>query len=264
MSILTGIGDLVDDWLKIEPKGKPPCYRHRSAAIELTGRDIPITGTPAFLEASYTQIHNNWLAAIDAGYSKPSRENWRWKRHLNLSPASKSPELRLERSIVSVCGDDWSNQVPTASGLVGARVDKRAAIDLVHRQDPTSYALIELKVDSDNPLFAAIEILIYGLLFVWSRNNLERLGYDAQAQPILAATAVSLNVLAPESYYRGYDLTILGSALNSSLAEFGERKTVGLGFAFGQLGASYAADSAPEHIESAVSNRVPVWVTSGS
>ena len=260
MSILTGIGNLVDDWLKIEPKGQPPHYRHRSAALELTRRNAPITETRAFLEASYTQIDNNWLAAIDAGYSNPSRENWRWKRHPDLSPENKSPEIRLERSIVSVCGDHWSNQMPTASGLVSAAADKRAAVDLVYREDPSTYSLIELKVNSDNPLFAAIEILMYGLLFVWSRNNQEGLGYQVQVQPVLAATSVRLSVLAPITYYRDYDLTTLSSTLNSGLVEFGERNAVPLGFEFCQLGTGYAANSKPERIRSAIGNRHPIWV----
>jgi len=232
MSILAGIGSLVDDWLEINPKGKPPFYRHRSAALDLSRRKAPITGTRDFLEASYAQIHNNWLAAIEGGYSKPSKENWRWKRHLELSPENTSPELKLERSIVNACGDDWSNQMPTASGLVGPAADKRAAVDLVHREDPTTYSLIELKVDSDNPLFAAIEILMYGLLFVWSRNNQDRLGYDVEIQPVLAAENLTLAVLAPGDYYREVELKNLVSVLDDGLAEFGRQYGLVLGLQF--------------------------------
>ena len=232
MSILADIGSLVDEWLQIEPKGKPPCYRHRSAALDLSRRKAPITGTWDFLEASYAKIHNNWLTAIEAGYSNPSKENWRWKRHLELSPENTSPEVRLERSIVNACGDDWSNQMPTASGLVGPAADKRAAVDLVHRDEPTTYSLIELKVDSDNPLFAAIEILMHGLLFVWSRNNRDRLGYDVKKQPVLVAENLTLAVLAPSDYYREFELKNLVSALDDGLAEFGRQHGLVLGFQF--------------------------------
>lgn len=260
MSILAGIGNLVDDWLRIEPEGKAPYYRHRSAALELSRRNELITGTDAFLSASYARIQSNWLAAIDAGYSNPSRENWRWKRHLDLSPSNQSPELMLERAIVSACGGNWSNQMPTASGLVGPAADKRAAVDLVYRVDPSTYSLIELKVDSDNPLFAAIEILMYGLLFVWSRNNQQKLGYDVQVQPVLAASSVTLGVLAPKSYYSDYDLTTMNSALNSGLVKFGERRDVTLGFEFCELGADYEADLELESVRSAIASRRPVWV----
>ncbi len=259
MSILSGIEIHVDDWLKTAPKGKPPYYRHRAAANELTRRSAAITGTLEFLDTCYSQIHQNWLDAIDAGYSKPSRENWRWKRHLNLSPQNKSPELKLERAIVNACGENWSNQMPTASGLVGPAANKRAAVDLVYLHDSTTYSLIELKVESDNPLFAAIEILIYGLLLVWSRNNREKLGYDVQAQPILAANKVTLVVLAPNVYYDKFDLTNLNSALNNGLDLFGRQNDMKLCFEFRHLGTDYQPSLEPESIRSAIAAGSRIW-----
>jgi len=259
MSILSGIENHVDEWLKTAPKGKPPYYRHRTAANELTRRNTAITGTSEFLDTCYSQIHNNWLEAIDAGYSKPSRENWRWKRHLNLSPQNKSPELRLERAIVNACGENWSNQMPTASGLVGPAADKRAAVDLVYRHDSETYSLIELKVNGDNPLFAAIEILIYGLLLVWSRNNQHELGYDVQAQPVLAANNVTFGVLAPSNYYNDFDLTNFASTLNSSLDQFGQQNKMTLGFEFRHLGPEISHNSKPECIRSAIASGSRIW-----
>jgi hypothetical protein len=131
MSILNGIGHFVDDWLNLEPEGTQPYYHHRTAANSLTRRDTPITGTREFLDASYAQIHSNWLAAIAVDHRTPSKENWRWNQHLELGPGNKSAELLLERAIVNACGENWSNQMPTASGLVGPAAGKRAAVDLV-------------------------------------------------------------------------------------------------------------------------------------
>ena len=259
MSILTGIDDLVDDWLNIEAKGKPPHYRHRAAANELTRREVPITGTQAFLEASYARIHANWLAAIDAGYTNPSKENWRWKRHQSLGTDNRSPELKLERAIVNACGENWSNQMPTASGLTGPAADKRAAVDLVLREDPTSYSLVELKVNSDTPLFAAVEIMKYGLLLLWSKNNQDVLGYEQKRQPILAAKTVTLGVLAPADYYSNFDLTRLASVLDSGLDEFGEQHGVSLRFEFCQLGADYSPALEPEDVQSAIGGRSRIW-----
>lgn len=243
MSILAGIGSLVDEWLQIEPKGKPPFYRHRSAALDLSRRNAPVRNAREFLEASYDLIHNNWLAAIEAGYSNPSKENWRWKRHLELSSENTSPELNLERAIVNAGGDDWSNQMPTASGLVGPAADKRAAVDLVYRESPTTYSLIELKVDTNNPLFAAIEVLMYGLLFVWSRNNQDRLGYNVKIQPVLAAENINLAVLAPGDYYREFEPTNLVSALDNGLAEFGRQNGLAASFRFRDLGEDFTPGS---------------------
>lgn len=261
MRIRNGLEGLVDEWLQVEPKGKPPHYRHRAAANELTRRTIPIAGTRAFLDAAYTQIHQNWLDAIKAGYTKPSKENWRWKRHLNMSPKNNSPETKLERAIIDACGDNWSNQIPVASGLVGQNADRRVAIDLAHREDPTTFSLIELKVASDNPLFATIEILMYGLVFVWSKNNREKLGYDLRTQPVLAADNVTLGVLAPASYYDRFDLTELATALNNALGEFGVQNDIALRFEFCELGADYAEDSESECVRSAISGRRRVWVS---
>lgn len=259
MSILAGIDKLVDSWLNIEPKGQSPHYQHRAAAKELTHRDEPITGTLAFLEASHAQIHANWLAAIDAGYTNPSKENWRWKRHLNLGTNNSSPELMLERAIVNACGDNWSNQMPTASGLTGPTTDRRAAVDLISREDPTTYSLVELKVNSDTPLFAAVEIVKYGLLFVWSKVNQDVLGYEQKLQPILAANTITLSVLAPADYYSNFDLTNMASVLDSGLVEFGEQHGVSLRFEFCQLGADYAPELEVDSVRSAIVDRCRIW-----
>ena len=261
MRIRNGLEGLVDEWLQVEPKGKPPHYRYRAAANELTRRTMPIAGTRAFLDAAYAQIHQNWLDAIDAGYTNPSKENWRWKRNLNMSPKNKSPETKLEKAVIDACGDNWSNQIPVGSGLVGPNADRRVAIDLAHRKDPSTFSLIELKVASDNPLFAAIEILMYGLVFVWSKSNQEKLGYDLKTQPVLAANDITLAVLAPGSYYDGCDLTELGSALNNALGEFGAQYGLALRFEFCELGEDYAEDSGSECVRSAISGRRRVWVS---
>ena len=260
MSILAGIGNLVDQWLRIAPNGKPPYYRHKTAANDLSLRREPITGTSEFLQASYSKIHKNWLTARkNTGYFNPSKENWRWKRHLELSDANKSPELRLERAIVTACGENWSNQMPTASGLVGHAIDKRAAVDLVCRESATSYSLMELKVDSNTPLFAAIEILMYGLLLVWSKEHVEELDYNVQKQPVLGATTVMLGTLAPARYYSNYNLKNLGNALSNGLLEFGENFGLSLNFEFSKFGPAYNGGLDPDSVLTAVETRRPVF-----
>jgi len=258
MSILAGIGNLVDKWLVIAPKGQPPYYRHKTAANEISCRKVPITETREFLQASYSKINRNWLIARDNGYFNPSKENWRWKRHLELSNANQSPELRLERAIVAACGESWSNQMPTASGLVGPAVDKRAAVDLVCRESSSRYSLVELKVGSDNPLFAAIEILMYGLLLVWSKEHVEELRYDIQKQPVLGATTITLSTLAPARYYSNYNLRELGNSITNGLVEFGENFGLELNFEFSKFGPAYDGGLDPQRILTAVQTRSPV------
>ena len=62
-----------------------------------------------------------------------------------------SPEVMLERSIVRAASDNWANQVPTSSGLIGPHADKVRNIDLVQRLDENHFSFIELKVASNNP-----------------------------------------------------------------------------------------------------------------
>lgn len=102
MSVLRGVDNLVDDWLDLDPVGKPPFYRHRTAANTLSKRIARIEGAGKFLQACYQQIHLNWQVAAEAGRSRSSSENWRWKRHLELGAANMSPELLLERMIVNL------------------------------------------------------------------------------------------------------------------------------------------------------------------
>jgi len=236
MKILEGIDDLVIEWLAIERKGKPPHYQHVTTAIELSRRKEPLTGTAEFLEACYAKIHSNWRTACETGQWKRSRENWRWEARPDIPKENKRPEVTLERTIVRNNIESWSNQMPTASGLAGSYAGKTANVDLVRRDGPDAYSFIELKVERDTPLFAAIEILKYGLLFVWSKNNYEKLGYDLDEQPVLAADIVTLRVLAPASYYARYNVTNLAVALQDGLIHFKQRRKLTLGFEFDQLG----------------------------
>jgi len=107
----------------------------------------------------------------------------------------------------------------------------RRAIDLGHDRGDGVFEFIELKYGSakrnfgsDHPLYAAFEILKYGLLFAHARNN--QLIEDAK--PLSKATTIHLQVLAPAGYYefrtRGRDgeeafnLRWLESAINNGLA----------------------------------------------
>lgn len=112
----------------------------------------------------------------------------------------------MERTIAGLGLEGWANHVPSASGLMGNPwADKQRAIDLVGHRDGEAYDFIELKVvrkkTSDTPLHAAIEILIHGALYVFSRLYIEELGYDRreeEGKELLQATKVNLCVLAPD------------------------------------------------------------------
>ena len=100
---------------------------------------------------------------------------------------------------------EWHNQIPVASGLVDDKKHKRTAVDLVRMDgDAAELAeLIELKWESDTPLFALFEVLLYGLALLLSRRNAKKFGY--RGLPLIEAPVVRLAVLAPSQYYQYYD-----------------------------------------------------------
>src|SRR5439155_27065536 len=100
-----------------------------------------------------------------------SRSNWLWRSE-GTSHSRERAEVRLERAIVERGGaTNWSFQMSTMSGIFEERTHQRRAIDLVHRISPDEYALIELKISSNNPAFAAFEILGYGLAYCQARRH---------------------------------------------------------------------------------------------
>ena len=247
-SILSDVYQLADTWLELSFEAKhKPLYQHRTAALSLKDR-ATIPSSKHFLLATYKQIDNNWNDAVKAGSYSPSRENWRFKPRPDISPKNTSPEVRLERAIVSVANNHWANQIPTSSGLVGPQSDKVRNIDLVYRDDNQNFTLIELKVKSNTPLFAAIEILTYGLLFAWSRNNADHLSYDSSVQPLLAAKSINLCVLAPKEYYKDFKLKKLGESINLGLSEAKGIFGIPYTFEFTQFPKPLKSDDSPEQL----------------
>lgn len=138
------------------------------------------------------------LVAANRTGRRPSDQNWRIARRTSISHRNRSPEVLLERAIANLAErgvlDDWYNQIPVASGLVNAYADKRAAVDLMCYRGRRA-ELVELKWKSDQPAFAAFEILRYGLAFLYAYVNQRELGY--QDNPLMGLEEVELRVLAP-------------------------------------------------------------------
>ncbi len=87
--------------------------------------------------------------------------------------------------------------------------DTHCNIDLIQQIECGHYEFLELKCDSskppykrnaNNPLFAAREILGYGLIYLLSREYRTTLGYAANLD-LLRAEQIELKVLAPLSFY---------------------------------------------------------------
>jgi hypothetical protein len=200
--------------------------RYPSAALELCGRAQVPRG---FVQAGYEVVADNWRRCRALGVSSKSAQNWRWRfPQTRIGAQNTSAELMLERAISEACervGSDWANQVPIASGVAGPYGERRRAVDLVHRLAPAHFELIELKVASDSPLHAAIEIIGYCCVWLLSRE-------PGSTNPLLSATQIDAVVLAPARYYARYRLQALEARLDEELAALGRAQGVDLRFRF--------------------------------
>lgn len=227
-SIFSGVDELIDVALNVEGLGRAPHYRHAKSCKQAISKMADINAAQLIVDM-YTQIGKNWDSAI---YHKASHQLWRFEKKLDLAKANRSAEVFLERQIVSVSEADWPdvknwvNQVPVASGLVSAGADRRRAIDLVHKCGDAAYDFIELKINCDTSLYAAMEILKYGVLYLFCRVD-QRDDVSAKVdrtKQLLCANMIHLQVLAPESYFENYDLADLESRLTEALADFLRRR----------------------------------------
>ena len=192
-------------------------------------------------------IKSNWSQK-----ESRSRQNWRRKQipldensgYLK-NPNWKNSEVRLERHIVAACAkrlDLW-NQMPVASGLLplpdkdaeGKRrvsAEGRRAVDLIYRPKGANgpVEFLELKVQRpngsrDSVRDAALELLEYGVIYLFSRKYQEGLGYDRGTEDntyeVLLAHHVRLRVLAPSDYYVGQDIGSFSiDAINCALKDY--------------------------------------------
>ena len=219
-SILDGVYLAIDRWLNIDDIGQSPHHRHRSAWQQLDGKSMGSMDGFQLITELLGIIERNWQDTR-TGYGKlPSVENWRLDSLPEISKENKSPEVTLERAIVTLSPADWANQVPTSSGLCGPTQDKRRAIDLVYKNGFKEYTFFELKIASDTPLFATMEILIYGILYIFTRQHMNELGYDNGEKVLLQAQTIHLRTLAPKKYYGEVDLTWLEKAINAGLTKY--------------------------------------------
>ncbi len=199
--IVEGIDTIINKALGLNDKAS---YRHKSSLLKLSKKPLRLDGH-TLVQGIYNRIKGNWNKK-----ESRSHENWRWEVQREMSHDNDSKEVKLERAIVNIPAEvwtdssNWCNQVPTSSGLTDGTNAGRRAIDLVHRCEDGWHEFIELKITSNTPLYAAMELLQYGVLYILSRENHEKLGYNKNDNPLLWARGIHLQVLAPSAYYEEY------------------------------------------------------------
>lgn len=221
-SIFDGLDEVCARWLGVDAswQGKPPHYQHKTTLQRLCQNGWGDLSGQQLMEDLYGQILKNWTGGPCTG-----KENWRFEKQLNLAEWNLSPEVTLERTITGISDANWVNQVPVASGVDGTA--GHHDIDLIHRSG-ASFTFIELKVaDKNGPLFAAFEIIKYGMVYVFSRVHAEQLGYKVKNKELLRASDVRLQVLAPVAFYEAEFIEWLRSleqCLNNGLGAFAQKE----------------------------------------
>lgn len=140
----------------------------------------------------------------------------------------------------------WFNQIPVASGLINDVKGSRA-LDLVCRKASGKYDFIEPKyprspAKMETPLSAAIQILKYGLIYLyiikypetltkargWPHKGELPLRTEAvDAEEFLKAADVDLCVLAPRWFYSRFELEWMETELARGLTQHVEDERVG-------------------------------------
>jgi hypothetical protein len=215
--IFKNVDELIDASLGVKHIGsKSPHYRNIASGKNLTRKPAGFN-CEDLLEAILNQMRRNLRLAQERDERSPSAENWRLEKKPFISERNRSQEKICEKRIVTICGDDWFNQMPTASGLINGTSEKHCNIDLVLQHAVDEYTFFELKYEDSTPLFASFEIMKYGLLYVLSRERASQLGYSSSLR-VLAARLIHLCVLAPASYYSPYNLRWLQEEISQALS----------------------------------------------
>lgn len=200
--------------------------RHRSALLAL--RLPPDLDIAALVHGV---VRANWRAGGAGDNKERSQQNWRWTLQPQIGEANRSPEVMLERAIASACAaagrTDWANQIPVASGLIADASDGRRAVDLARRHADGAIELIELKIASDTPLYAVVELLGYASAWLLARAD-----PPARMPALLLVERLDLRVLAPAAYYGPFDLCALERAIDGGVKQLGYAHGIQLSFRF--------------------------------
>ena len=153
---------------------------------------------------------------------------WKCRRASSLADRNCSAETLLEKAVANLAQaghmPDWFNQCPVATGVVDPSADRRRCIDLVCL-DGEKARFVELKWGSDAAASALFQVVEYGLawLFAWLRK--EELGLANR--PLMSVFEVSLEVLAPHTFYLDRPHRDLFAVMHEALGAFVACETKG-------------------------------------
>ena len=210
MSIFDGLDAIIDIAVGIDAtwvwRRSSLNHSHRRTLQELCGGRGRDFDGQELVHKLLRQVNDNWDRADEAlkGVA-PNAENWIRRKNLYIDPASTSDEVTLERVITQVTDGNWWNQIPVDHLLLGD--DGHKIVDMVHRDGDggRDFELIELKIgDADTPLSAASQLLKYGIVYAFFRNQYEEYFENPVRTELLNAARLTLNVLAPWDFYQDF------------------------------------------------------------
>lgn len=185
----------------------------------------------SLIDKMYATIERNYLQVGSKPRSK-SNELWRCRPMPNIEGKNPSREKILEKAVAMLAAKgqmpEWFNQCPVASGITDPNADRKRAIDLVNWSKSDRHVrLIELKWESNSPLYALFEVLEYGLAYIFCRIHKKEL--PLQCPSLMNARHVSLEVIAPCSFYiNHHDKNDFFAQMSKSLNKFASSKINGL------------------------------------
>jgi hypothetical protein len=219
MSIFEGINEIIDRELRVTNIGKTkPHHQHKGSLLQVRDEGRGSFKGERLFGAMVKRLEANLRRAPRFHEKGPSQENWRFEKQLFISDHNTRRETTLEKAAARLLGSEWANQVPSASGLWDHKADGHRNVDLVERVADREYRLIELKVADKHPLFAAMEVLGYGALYVLARRH-----YPDEAlasKELLQAKKVQLVVLAPALFYMKARLRWLEDEIDRGLRTY--------------------------------------------
>ncbi len=221
---------LIDDALKTLTRGKG--FRTRTTALDLSQIKKDDMKLSDLIVALWEQIRKNWE---DSHCGSGGEQNWRWDLQTEISPVNDSKETRLEKALAAKLPSDWANQIPTSSGLVRSGADRKRNVDLAHWNGIDEVTMIELKIASDTPVYAAFEIVRNALLLCLARSSGGKIKVVSEKQWLRHGLTANLRVLAPREYYKGFSLGWFEHELNSAVCTFGKTHDIAMNFHFRQF-----------------------------
>ena len=229
VSLFEGTDNVISKFLGVD----------RQALNNKTTRVKPINAKESFaLKSEMYEILERNYRQVGAKPRSQSKGLWRCEPVPNIRERNPSREKLLEKAVAMLAKErhmlGWFNQCPVAAGITDPYKDNKRAVDLVHGSKSDRYVrLVELKWESNSPLYALFEVLEYGLAYIFCRIHKKEL--PLQCPSLMDARHVSLEVVAPRLFYNGYNEKGRFAQMSKTLNEFASSKINGLSMSLNAL-----------------------------